>query len=256
MDINIKLFILANALIFGGNSWAIPIIPTGGSFTISTIYEGSGSSNGATNLINTDDTIEGIGFVNTILDANNAVVWNNAPNDQLAVVFQGFTAISISPGAAPIEIQFTGGRLDIFNTAVTLVPTGNFINDKATILGSQSGLFLSTVGASAGLSNPLVTQDAFINAGNLFNISAGSAQGFLNVTGGSQAGNIEKGAVQGNDISFASSFNSDTTNGYAASGSLTLKSGATTTVPEPGSLALLSIGLLGFATSSALRKKT
>jgi len=255
MNINFKLFLLANALCFGGNSWAVPIIPTGGSFTISTIYEGSGSSNGASPLLAAGDTIEGIGFVNTILDANNVVVWNNGPNDQLAVIFKDYTAVSISSPSAPIEIQFTGGLLNIYTTMANLVPTGNFTNDEAAILGSQSGLFLSTVGAPTIFPNSPVTQDAFINAGTLFNIGAGSAQGFLNVTGGSQAGNIVKGAVQGNDLSFASSFNSDTTNGYAASGSLTLKSLAATTVPEPSSLALLAIGVLGFATFSGLRKK-
>lgn len=255
MNPNLKFFSFAVALLLGGNSWAIPIIPTGGSFTISTIYEGSGSSNGTAPLLTVGDTIEGIGFVNTILDANNVVVWNNAPNDQLAVIFKDYTAVSITPGPAPIEIQFTGGLLNIYTTMANLAPTGNFTADEAAILGSQTGLFLSTVGASVGLANPLVTQDAFINAGNLFNIGAGSAQGFLNVTGGSQAGNIGKGAVQGNDLSFASSFNSDTTNGYAASGSLTLKSLETTTVPEPGSLILVAIGLLGFATSSVLRKR-
>lgn len=258
MNTYFKLFLFANALCFGGNSWAVPIIPTGGSFTISTIYEGSGSSNGAAPLLTVGDTIEGIGFVNTILDANNVVVWNNAPNDQLAVIFQAFTAVSISSPTAPIEIQFTGGMLDIYTTAASLKPTGHFTSDVATIMGSQTGLFLSTVGAPTIFPNSLVTQDAFINAGNLFNIGAGSAQGFLNVRngsqGGSQAANIAKGAVQGNDLSYASSFNSDTTNGYAASGSLTLKSLAVT-VPEPGSLALLAIGVLGFATSSRLRKK-
>jgi hypothetical protein len=254
MNTNLKLFLLVNALFFGGNSWAIPIIPTGGSFTVSTIYEGSGSSNGSAPLLTVGDTIEGIGFVNTILDANNVVVWNNAPGDQLAVIFQAFTALSISSSTAPSEIQFTGGTLDIYTTAASLTPTGNFTNDEATILGGQSGLFLSTVGASAGLANPLVTLDSFINSGSLANIGAGSGLGFLNVTGGSQAGNIVKGTIQGNDLSLASSFNSGTTNGYAVSGSLTLKN-LPTTVPEPGSLALLGIGLLGFAASSVLRKK-
>ncbi|MEP6879523.1 MAG: PEP-CTERM sorting domain-containing protein [Nitrosospira sp.] len=255
MNINLKLFVLANALLFTSNSWAIPVIPIGGSFTISTIYEGSGSSNGSAPLLAVGDSIEGIGFVNTILDANNVVVWNSASGDQLAVIFKDYLAVSLSSQTAPAEAQFTGGKLDIYSTVASLVPTGNFTNDEATILGAQSGLFLSTEGASAGLADPLVTLDSFISAGTLANIGAGSGLGFLNVTGGSQAGNIVKGAVQGKDLSLASSFNSDTTNGYAVSGSLTLKSLEATTVPEPGSLALLGIGLLGFAASSVLRKK-
>jgi hypothetical protein len=249
------LFILANTFLFASASWAIPSIPKDGSFTIATIYEGSGSSNGKKPVTTVGDTIEGIGNIENIKDANNNIVWQNGDNGEyLNIFYQDFKVDSISGTTAPIEILFSGGLLNIYESNSRIKPTGSYSADKAKIISTATSTFLTTTGSPIGLAtDPNATLQSFINSGTLQSISAGSGNGFLTVTGGTQAGNIGKDAIAGHDLSLASSFNSNHTNGYAVSGSLTLKTNPT--IPEPSSVALLGIGLVGFAASSLRRKR-
>ncbi|BAW80605.1 hypothetical conserved protein [Candidatus Nitrosoglobus terrae] len=232
-------------------SWAIPSIPKGGSFTVSTIYEGTAATDGKGPVTQMGDMLEGVGYVNAINDVNGNTVWQSGDGGEfLNITFDSFRTDTISGTTAPIEILFTGGALNIYTSNSRIKPTGSFSQDQSTITGTSTGLFLSAVGAPiGGLVGSNGTQDvvlqSFINSGSLQKITAGSGSGFLQATGGSQLGNVGN-----NPISLGSIFNSGATNGYAVSGSLTLK-----TVPEPSSLAVLGIGLLGLAASSSVRRK-
>jgi len=143
------------------------------------------------------------------------------------------------------DFTFGNGAVDFF------VDTAPNFNSNAPLLSAADGssatskLWLSTT------NNGLLTG----TAANLFNAATinGSGSGFLDVTGGIAQSNFDTNAfTRGSDMQFTSSFQKSTVAaeaGFPLTGSSTIQGQS---IPEPTSLALLGLGLLGFG---ATRKR-
>lgn len=166
---------------------------------------------------------------------------------ELTIKYSGYTPIggNAIPGIAGggTQIQYTGGVVQIF---VDSTPeTNGGLNMTAANTG-DGVLWLSLVGHSIG--NSLITL-----TGTNFFPALLQGGGLLDVIGGLAAGNINTNAMlDGADLLFSSSFT------RFPGGSPLNATGVATfdgnSIPEPESLALVGLGLLGLA--AARRRKS
>lgn len=196
------------------------------------------------------DVVTGFGKVNTL---NNQVESFFCAACELTYSFSYTLASSAPTNGINFDFIFTNGTVNFYvDTAKNyglLDTNGDPIASSFTLANATDGdLFLGTT------SHGSITGTAT----DLFNpaLISGTGTGFLDVAGGLAASNFNTNFLpNGADFKIVSSFGTAagqfTPTGYPLVGGATLTGNS---IPEPTSLALLGIGLLGFG-ASRIRKQ-
>lgn len=236
-------------------------------------------------LTSSTGTLSGVGRINSIdcTSLCGGTTWTAGQNDtQLTYFFQGYSVSKWydTTGAAHLmgdegsgvdtfvnarAIDFIGGTVKLYSdrvsTGTALNPTGTF-NVATDIANAIDGsLWLSYVGASTSVLDPglgLRAGSLISTATGVNNVhSTGTGFGYLDVAaiGGLAGANFDTNSwnVGGvvTDAKLTSSFSSTNCGAWPLCGTADVKTAA---IPEPGSLALVALGLIGVGAMGRKRK--
>jgi hypothetical protein len=202
--------------------------------------------------------VSGYGIINQI---NGSTTFADA-GYQLTYQYSGFVPVisGTLPTAPGQVIGYTGGTIEFFVHATTISnPSDPLSLTFANTAQNGGDVWLTLVGHNLAPNNTSLVGTVNDNGAGQIGTLTGNGQ--LDVTGGA-AGTVlnTNQKTDGSDFTFGTTFTSylpnvnppTSTSIQNAYGSA-VYSGATKKIPEPGSLALLGLGLFGF---SIMRRKT
>lgn len=206
------------------------------------------------------ETLNGIFSISSLGDTSGSnIYWaSSLSGSQLTGRFDGLTVAQTTPVSGGQAIYFTGGTLTIYNVANgTYAPTGPGDSIDSQICGGDCTTLTPWLtmdfvpGVSSDLGNggfdeSLTTLLSTVTT--LVSPFSGTGDGQLMITGGSAAGNFNPDFSLQSNLQTCPTTNPTFAANCAIAGNWPLASFdpmVGSTVPEPGTLALMGAGLLG-----------